>query len=359
MTIATFADLLAPITPEEFFRDYYGRKALHIPGAADKFAGVMSWERLNRLLNMTAIWSQESILLKHDTQTIPPQAYSIATTDRREQPVLQPDPAKVMEFIRRGASFGLNNIDTLDDGLRTVGDILESALAGKAQANLYCSRKETQAFGVHFDTHDVFAMHCEGEKEWQLYETMEDNPINHPAFKKLPMDQRRARAGKVAQRLVMKPGDLLYVPRGLYHDALCLTDGCVHIAYGVTTVIGIDVLTLLSNRAPGETLLRQTLPNPSQPDYEEALKARLNEIGDLLKRMASDGQSLDFIRRYQGEIFRNGRGGFDLPIPGAPDKPKMQPQQQRPPAMAMAGGPAVPAQARAAILSAVKGTVKR
>lgn len=347
MSIATFADLIAPVTPEEFFRDYYGRKPLHIPGAADKFAGVMTWQHLNRLLNMTALWSQDTIVLKHDTQTIPPQAYSTQVTDRRDQPALQPDPAKVMEYIRRGASFGLNRIDTLDDGLRQVGAALEEALAGKAQANLYCSRKATQAFDVHFDTHDVFAIHCEGEKEWHLYETVEDNPVNHPLFRRLPVEQRKARAGKVAQKLVMKPGDLLYVPRGVYHDALCTTDSCVHIAYGVTTVIGMDVLTLVSNRAPAESLLRRTLPNPSSPDYEDALKARLTEIGELLKAMASDQQSLDFIKQYQSQIFRTVRGGFDLPIDGAPPA-----QPQKPAAKA------APPQARAAILNAVKGTVK-
>lgn len=352
MTISTFADLIAPVTPEEFFRDYYGRRALHVPGAADKFAGVMTWQRLNRLLDMTALWSQDTIILKHDTQTIPPSAYSVQTTDRRDQQVMQPDPAKVMDLIRRGASFGLNRIDTLDDGLRAVGDALEEALAGKAQANLYCSRKATQAFDVHFDTHDVFAIHCEGEKEWHLYETTEDAPINHPAFRKLPLEQRRARAGKMAQTLVLKPGDLLYVPRGLYHDALCVTDGCVHIAYGVTTVIGLDLLTLLANRAPGESLFRRSLPNPAHAGYDEALRACLEELGDALKAMAADRQSLDFLKQYQTQHFRTARGGFSLPVEGAPPKARQQAARTAP------VRPPVPAQARAAILSAVKGTVK-
>ena len=36
--ILTFRELVAPIDPEVFFRDTYGKKPLHIPGAADKFA---------------------------------------------------------------------------------------------------------------------------------------------------------------------------------------------------------------------------------------------------------------------------------------------------------------------------------
>jgi hypothetical protein len=51
----TFADVIAPVSAEQFFAEYHGRKILHVRGAADKFAGVMSWARLNALLNMTAV----------------------------------------------------------------------------------------------------------------------------------------------------------------------------------------------------------------------------------------------------------------------------------------------------------------
>ncbi len=31
MAIVSFADLLAPVSPEGFFRDYYGKRHLHVP----------------------------------------------------------------------------------------------------------------------------------------------------------------------------------------------------------------------------------------------------------------------------------------------------------------------------------------
>lgn len=334
MTIATFADLIAPVTPEEFFRDYYGRKWLHIPGAADKFAGVLTWAKLERLLNMTAIWTSENLGLRVQTKMVPPQAYCVPEKDRRDAQVMQPDPAKVMEFLRQGASLALNRIDTLDDGLRQVGAALEQALFGRAQANLYASRKELKAFDVHYDTHDVFAIHCEGEKDWCLYETMEDNPINHPVFNKQPHEISRQRAGK-ATHITMKPGDLLYIPRGLYHDALSSSDACFHVAYGVTTVIGYDVMTLLMNRAVTEGPFRRALPRPDEADYDAKVGAMLNEMGDLLKAMASDATTRDFMRKYQTEIFRTRRGGISLPVEGptAAAQPQTQPQPQPKPAV--------------------------
>ncbi|WP_404380057.1 JmjC domain-containing protein [Caenispirillum salinarum] len=297
------------------------------------------------------------MVVKDATRTVPPQAYCTPETDRRNQQVLQPDPAKVMDLVRAGCSLGLNRLDTLDAGLRAVGAVLEDALAGRAQANLYYSRRSNQAFGVHSDSHDVFALHCEGEKEWHLYEGADPDPINHPAFKKLPLEERRRRAGRVAETLVMKPGDLLYIPRGQYHDALCRTDDCVHVAYGVTQVIGMDLLTLLMNRAPADAAFRRALPHPEAADYDTALAAQLADLGDRLKAMASDAESRAFLRQYQTEHFRTRRGGYSFPITG----PTAQEQAQAAQARAKAGGTRspgagrpLPAQARAAIIGAVK-----
>ena len=64
-----------------------------------------------------------------------------------------------------------------------------------AKEILYFSMASHQAFGPHFDVHDVFAIHFEGEKVWNIYENIEKSPINHPVFK-LSSDERRKRAGK-------------------------------------------------------------------------------------------------------------------------------------------------------------------
>ncbi len=63
----SFAELLDPVRPETFFAENFDRKPLHVPGGAEKFAALMSWDRLNALLNMSAIWigvSLELVLVK-------------------------------------------------------------------------------------------------------------------------------------------------------------------------------------------------------------------------------------------------------------------------------------------------------
>src|SRR5215831_20123954 len=66
----SFADFLAPVTVEQFRRDYLDRAPLHIPGGPGKFADVMSWPDLNRLLDMSGLWSAQSLSLALDCKII-------------------------------------------------------------------------------------------------------------------------------------------------------------------------------------------------------------------------------------------------------------------------------------------------
>src|SRR3546814_10732308 len=127
----------------------------------------------------------------------------------------------------------LNDIDALAPGVRQLANELQEATGGRSQANLYFSMSQRQAFGPHCDVHEVFAVHCNGEKVWNLYENREEAPVNHPSFQ-FGDAERERRAGKVAEQIRMQPGDLLYIPRGRYHDAMASEHGALHIPFGVT-----------------------------------------------------------------------------------------------------------------------------
>ena len=77
-----FDDVMAPIGADAFLADYEGKKPLHLKGAADKFAKVMSWPLLNDLLGQAPIWSQASLLLMLDKEPVPAQAYCAPAVGR-------------------------------------------------------------------------------------------------------------------------------------------------------------------------------------------------------------------------------------------------------------------------------------
>ena len=194
----SFDAIMAPLGAERFFAEYEGKQPLHLKGAADKFAEVMTWARLNDLLGQATIWSQQSLVLVLDKDPIPPARYCAPASGRDGGQVLRPDPDKVKDFLRRGATLVANDIDHLSPGLTAFADAMEQALGGKVQGNLYLSSRRRQGFGAHFDTHDVYAVHVEGTKTWHVYEGRATDPIAHPMFKNLGREHHEQGQGRQA-----------------------------------------------------------------------------------------------------------------------------------------------------------------
>ncbi len=67
--IASFARLLDPAAPETCVAEVHHRTPLHVPGGADKFASVMSWDILNEMLAMD-VWDANTLQLVLDPRSL-------------------------------------------------------------------------------------------------------------------------------------------------------------------------------------------------------------------------------------------------------------------------------------------------
>jgi bifunctional lysine-specific demethylase and histidyl-hydroxylase MINA len=309
--IASLADILHPLTPDEFFERHHRRTPVHIRGESDKFASVMDWGTLSGLLSQSGLWSARSLELVLDTAKVDPKDYCRPGIDRDGRENLLADMDRVGAWLRRGASLVCNDIDSLTPGLKAAARALEVGVGGKAQANLYCSWQEHQAFDSHFDTHDVFALHVAGEKKWRIYQRHFEDPIAHPLFKTLGQEFHDRHKGPVSLELTMRPGDMLYIPRGWYHDALAATPGTVHIAFGVTTVIGLDLMTMLFERAVHDPLFRRTVPAPDA-DGGAALAGHMTALGARVAEFVREPATIDQFTRFIAG-YRYNRGTLTLP----------------------------------------------
>lgn len=202
--------LISPVDFEHFREHHYGKKALLIPGAKDKFADFFGWDEINHLSRYSPLQGKSTKLVL-DKQHL--------SLDRIED---------FNHWVRKGATFAINHLQTKDPVVDKFSRILGAQLNTPVNINCYVSSPNKQGFDNHFDRHDVFIMHLEGEKQWKVFGQSEQHSY--------PLECMQGEKGDPPDtepyiECTMTPGDVLYIPRGHWHYALSDTP-CMHLTVG-------------------------------------------------------------------------------------------------------------------------------
>ena len=273
-----------------FYSDHFGKKYLHKQKLIKNVNDIVSLEILDDLLSKSNIWNKYNFIMMLDQKKISYNDYSSLSLDITGN-TNRPDVNKVQKLVSKGASIILNDIEKYNSNLLKIADELQKLTQGRCQGNLYFSMASHKAFGPHFDLHDVFAIHFEGEKIWNIYENIENNPINHPTFKISP-EERVQRAGKLIDQITLKPGDLLYIPRGQYHDALASENGAIHVAFGLTYFKPIDLMSGIWEKFILNQFMRSDIKSNSS---KEELKNTLNKFSKEIEKIINTDETLEIL----------------------------------------------------------------
>jgi ribosomal protein L16 Arg81 hydroxylase len=267
-----FAEFIAPMPPATFMADHYGRRPVQIRGASPR-ADLLSMQRLEQLLAVRPHWSSDNIKLILNSRAVLAEHFM----DTKAGTGARADPAKVRLFLGMGASLVGDHLEEIYPQIRGAAAMLSRQFAGVAGANVYCSFQGIRAFNSHFDLHEVFAVQLEGEKVWQIYENRAEAPVETIQGPDAQAMIDRAK-GRVMMTVRMQPGDLLYIPRGYFHDALASSDRSLHLTFGVAPLDGRAVVKLLDELLVRERKVRDYLPD-GRADAAP-LRAQLAELAD-------------------------------------------------------------------------------
>ena len=276
---------------KEFYQKNFQKNYSYKPGLVENYKNIMSIEILNKMLSIKNIWNNKNFLMMLDRKRINFTEFSKPNLDITGNN-LRPDPKSVQKLVSKGASIILNDIEKHSPELSGLANIFQLNTHGRCQGNLYFSMESRQAFGPHCDKHDVFAIHFEGEKTWNIYEKIEKNPINHPVFE-YSAEERIKRAGKLINQIKMKPGDLLYIPRGQYHDALASKNGAIHIAFGLTYFKPIDLISVLWEKFILNDYMRGDI-NTNANKHE--LKKILSKISEQFELIINNDETSNILQ---------------------------------------------------------------
>jgi Cupin superfamily protein len=338
--------LLAPVTPEEFVREYWGKKPLFVKGFAEKYHGFFDAQHFSQALAMpgpTPDFLRASFDKKTDAGTSAPATLP----GELRSSAFRASVDQAVPLFDAGATLCVSQIETRVASLAPFLGAIKYQLGypGKVSFNAYLSPPGS-GYNWHFDSRIASTLQIEGTKVWRF--------SNHPTIP-WPRSNGSIRAdgtpqytdpGAVAadwERLtafdeadttevLLEPGDLLILPAGVWHEACGGTGGSLALNLSFTpvsyTVLVRNLLDALLVADPDWRSPAPLLPGgaPGEVDASgvAAISAQLARAAAALASLSGDSAAM--VRVWESFV--------QNPNPGSP----------APPSAAIAATPVVPSQ---------------
>lgn len=270
--------LFDPLGAKGFFEEVHEQRHLHLHGRPAAYDGLWSMDDHEQYL-----WANRHRVATLGGVTVRSKNVEIPRTL---------DGDNFLTWLgnqyRDGATLVLRNMGQVDPHLGAFQRRIEAELYGHISINAYLTPPGATGFTPHFDTHDTVILQVHGEKQWQVFGCHSELPspaqgasIDAAALEVLgpPVDELR-----------MRPGDLLYLPRGQVHTATSGSDEpSLHLTLGLHLPIWADVIHAAVDRLTAENpwMRRHLLPTPVAPG-DDVAEQRILDAAAALVASAAD-----------------------------------------------------------------------
>lgn len=286
--------LLFPFSKEDFAVDVFEKKHLHIQRSDTTY-----FEKLLRAHDLDALLGSRqfrfpSLRLTKAGEELTSEKYS------HDKNI---DVSLVHRLFLDGYTIILNALHEQNQELGELVNCLSNDLGHPFQTNIYITPPNSQGFPAHYDTHDVFVLQVEGSKTWRIYE---QSPVLLPN-KQMEFQKEKHPAPDAFTTLELKKGDVLYIPRGMMHDAQTNSNLSVHVTLGWLGYTWTDVLVQMllefskNNAAPRRFI--DPFKNLENDDLE-------NEFQLVMQQFLSSNTINHSLQQFRLELASNQRFFF-------------------------------------------------
>jgi hypothetical protein len=214
------------MSAEDGFALREARETRHLPHTErGRFRGLLSIGTIDEFLLTEAARTPAVAMADGSRQGgagVPPEEFS----DQDGRVV----PHALFAAFDKGASLVLSQFNLHHGPLARFCRGLERVFLHPVQANIYLTPPGAQGFRRHFDGHDVLVLQVSGEKRWRIWD---GQPFPDPT-PRTPWNNRYLPEHE-PREVTMRPGEALYVPRGVVHEAMAQADGepSLHVTIGL------------------------------------------------------------------------------------------------------------------------------
>jgi ribosomal protein L16 Arg81 hydroxylase len=243
-----FEDLLKPMTSEKFFSEYWEKKPLLLQNR-----DVQGYQNLLTLKDL------ENLLFTHVVQPGRATPWVRFVNNKK---MLNVDDyveaksglfnrTKVINGFKEGNTLALYRLEDRFEPLKRLCQTWEDLFGHPCATEVFLTPPRSQGFRAHFDQFNIFILQAEGEKLWKIYDIYEPFPLvanDMPYNGELP---------EPLYEVVVKPGDLLYLPRGYVHETVATDKYSLHVSLAVNIFTWLDLMHEILKSVPE---FRKALP---------------------------------------------------------------------------------------------------
>ena len=273
------------ITPQRFQAECFEKKLHRHSGAFTE--RPVSWSDLDALLEQ--IEPAEPYFRLYRNGPVASDAYSEEIVDlglRRRRL----NKERFATVMRGGATLVLNRMELFCAAARPLCAAVAQFTNQPTTGNGYISFGGTGTFGQHWDVHDVFVLQLLGRKRWRVFAPTFPLPLSAQTS-----DRSQQRCPAIAALdHVLESGDLLYIPRGWWHQVTPLDVPSCHLSVGSFAPSLLDyVMWVCSRCLPLEQPVRKSLVAGAQGLQDLAAAARTVHAALL-----NPGRAGEFLALY-------------------------------------------------------------
>ena len=139
----------------------------------------------------------------------------------------------------------------------------------------------------------MFVVQCIGKKHWRIYDhyaNQSELPLPDAGW-----EPERFAPASPPRDVELRAGDVLYLPRGVMHEAFCTDRESMHVTIGLAPLCFADLLhKAVAAAAASDVELRRRIPWFAADDAETERLAQ--QARDLLVGLATDSDLAGLLR---------------------------------------------------------------
>jgi hypothetical protein len=283
----TFGGLIAPLSVNDFFANYWEKTFLHLQNEPDRFSSYLSLCDIDSWLTST----QGSIFITT------PEGREARTEQYRPQDI---STSIIYAAFAKGCPLVLDRMECRPSLLGLV-----KALGRDFHADIgvaaFVTPKGAGTFPPHAAGHDLLILHLEGERIWHLHEpSLLQLDLSQKKNFKFPLEWYGRTKTPLLAEVCLKPGHVLFIPRGMPHQALSQHGVCLHLSISITPLFWMDFLKVAAECAALHSQdVRRALPPGFVENQEicESMRGTFQDLMNIFQEVTSFDEVLTAIKR--------------------------------------------------------------